>query len=67
MINTIWDIILEIVTIGIADAMVLGSDWGKIVKVRDFPGNPVVKNPPANARDTGLIFGQGRSHVPWSI
>ena len=29
MINTIWDIILEIVTIGIADAMVLGSDWGK--------------------------------------
>ena len=26
---------------------------------RDFPGGPVVKNPPCNARDTGLILGQG--------
>ena len=26
-----------------------------------FPGGSVVKNPPANARDTGLIFGSGRS------
>ena len=24
-----------------------------------------VRNPPANARDTGLIPGQGRSHVLW--
>ena len=29
----------------------------------DFPGGPVVKNPPANAGDTGLIPGQGRFHV----
>ena len=26
-------------------------------------GGPVVKNPPANAGDTGLIPGAGRSHV----
>ena len=31
---------------------------------RDFPGDTVVKNPPANARDTGLIPGPGRSHMP---
>ena len=30
---------------------------------KDFPGDPVVKNPPANARDVGLIPGLGR--VPW--
>ena len=30
----------------------------------DFPGGAVVKNPPANAGDTGLSPGPGRSHVP---
>ena len=30
----------------------------------DFPGGPVVKNLPANAGDTGLIPGPGRSHTP---
>ena len=29
----------------------------------DFPSGPVVKNPPANAGDTGSIPGLGRSHV----
>ena len=29
------------------------------VSIRDFPGGPVVKNPPSNAGDTGLIPGQG--------
>ena len=33
---------------------------------RDFPGGTVVKNPPANAGDTGSIPGPGRSHMPWS-
>ena len=33
---------------------------------RHFPGSPVVKNPPANAGDTGLIPGLRRSHVPQS-
>ena len=35
-------------------------------KLKDFPGGPVVKNPPANTEDVGLIPGQGRSHMPQS-
>ena len=31
-----------------------------------FPGGTVVKNPPANAGDTGSSPGPGRSHMPWS-
>ena len=29
----------------------------------DFPGGPVVKNPPPNAGDTGFISSQGRFHM----
>ena len=29
----------------------------------DFPGGPLVQNPPANAGDMGLIPGPGRFHV----
>ena len=36
------------------------------VKFRDFSGDSVVKNPPANAGDTGLIPGPGRFHMPWN-
>ena len=32
-------------------------------KMGGLPGGPVVKNPPCNARDTGLIPGRGSSHV----
>ena len=33
---------------------------------RDFPGGPVVKNPPSNAGDAGLIPGQGtKIHMSW--
>ena len=32
----------------------------------DFPAGAVVKNPPANARVTGSIPSQGRSHMPLS-
>ena len=31
-----------------------------------FPGGAVVKNPPANAGDTGSSPGPGRSHMLWS-
>ena len=31
-----------------------------------FPGGKVVKNPPANAGDTGSSPGLGRSHMPRS-
>ena len=30
-----------------------------LMSFRDFPGGPVVKNPPCNAGDAGLIPGQG--------
>ena len=32
----------------------------------DFPGGAVVKNPPANAGDTGSSPGPGGSHMPRS-
>ena len=32
----------------------------------DCPAGAVVKNPPANAGDTGSSPGLGRSHMPWS-
>ena len=32
-------------------------------EMMDSPGDTVVKNPPANAGDTGLIPGPGRSHM----
>ena len=32
-------------------------------KLEDFPGGAVVKNPPANAGDTGSSPGPGRSHM----
>ena len=32
----------------------------------DFPGGAVVKNPPANAGDTGSSPSLGRSHIPRS-
>ena len=38
----------------------------KISQSWDFPGGPVVKNPPANAGDTGWIPGPERSHMLWS-
>ena len=34
-------------------------------KSPDIPGGPVMKNPPANAGDTGSIPGLRRSHMPW--
>ena len=33
-------------------------------KQEDFPGGPVVKNPPANAQDMGLIPDPGGFHMP---
>ena len=41
--------------------------WDCLIKIfLGFPSSPVVKNPPANAGDTGSIPGAGRFHVPWS-
>ena len=38
--------------------------WVLQINSWDFPGGPVVKNPPPNAGDTGSIPDWGRSHVP---
>ena len=36
--------------------------------MRELPGGPVIKNPPSNAGDTGLIpGGELKSHMPWGI
>ena len=35
-------------------------------EIRGFPGGAVVRNPPANAGDTGSCPGPGRSHMPRS-
>ena len=44
------------------------SLWDSTFKneLQDFPGGAVVKNPPANAGDTGWSPGPGRSHMRWS-
>ena len=36
------------------------------ITFQGFPGGAVVKNPPANASNTGSSPGPGRSHVPRS-
>ena len=36
---------------------------GSTTKTISFPGGSVVKNPPDNAGDTGLICGLGRSPI----
>ena len=35
-------------------------------QAKGFPSGTVVKNPPANAGDTGLSPGPRRSHMLWS-
>ena len=37
----------------------------KKLLVSDFPDGTVVKNPPTNAGDVGLIPGLGRFHMLW--
>ena len=38
-------------------------------KLGDFPGGPLVKNPPSRAGDTGLIPDQGAKnpHAAWQL
>ena len=47
-------------------ALICPSLNGYKKQVEGFPGGAVVKNPPANAGDTGSIPSPGRSHMPWS-
>ena len=34
------------------------------IRLEDFPGGPVIKNPPASVGDTSLIHDLGRFHMP---
>ena len=42
------------------------KSWTRLSDFRFLSGGSVVKNLPANAGDTGLIPGLGRSHMLWS-
>ena len=46
--------------------MNLNDIWGQEHHPLDFPGGPVVKNPPAITGNMGSIPGLGRSHRPRS-
>ena len=35
------------------------------MKEKGFPGGSAIKNPTANAGDTGSVPDLGRSHMPW--
>ena len=48
------------------DSNIYYKDTEIKIVFRGFPGGTVVKNPSANAGDTGLSPGQGRSHMPRS-
>ena len=43
--------------------MLKTTELNKEERPQDFPGGAVVKNPPANAGDTGLSPGPGRCHM----
>ena len=47
---------------GIGRRKLLHLEWIN----KGFPGGAVVRNPPANAGDTGSSPGPGRSHMPRS-
>ena len=43
----------------------LGGKKKTTTEVMGFPGSPLVRNPSANAGDTGFMPGPGRVHIPW--
>ena len=45
------------------DSVLVLSECKIIIMGSGFPGGAVVKNPPANAGDTGSSPGPGRSHM----
>ena len=50
-------------------SLIYGIYKNKLIEIEStwyFPGGAVVKNPPANAGDTGSIPGLGRPHIPQS-
>ena len=66
-----WGLLLFFSPIGISELPAssvpnLGYVGQKENLQRGFPGGAVVKNPPANAGDTGSSPGLGRAHIPLS-
>ena len=53
-------------TLLVSSSMSFANEYSQDLEHWDFPGGSVVKNPPANAGDTGSIPGPERSHMPWS-
>ena len=49
-----------------AESLHTDNDGNVKSEEKDFSGGTVVKNPPANAGDTGSGPGLGRSHMPRS-
>ena len=56
---TLWEVYCQGKSLEIKDKSKDKVPW-------DFPGDAVVKNPPASVGDTGSSPGPGRSHMPWS-
>ena len=56
-------------SLALGASVLVGSRWSKQGQMQwrkstrgGLPGGPVVKNPPANAGDTGSVLGLGRFH-----
>ena len=60
----------ELLRLSVPQGEILGWTFRNSISLKTstqgFPGGAVVKNPPANAGDTGSSPGPGRSHVPQS-
>ena len=60
----------NLIVIYITDVIILVSGVYMLHAIlnegRSFPGGALVKNPPANAGDTGSSCGLGGSHMPQS-
>ena len=54
-----YDMVTAVDSTGLSNWNLLRVEW------RNVPGGPVVKNPPANAGDTGSIPGPGK--IPHSV
>jgi len=64
-----WEVCFTPVTSPLPKSIIPVQLWEKTRQISikgAFPGGPVVKNPPANAGDTGLIPDPGRLHMPQS-
>ena len=62
----IFDICMEFLSLQVLLLVTMFLRYSGLISGRDFPGGTVGKNPPASVKDTGLITGPGRFHMPLS-